>query len=305
MGGYLARRLFSGALAILGIVIVVFVLVRMLGDPAALMMPPEATKEEIEIFRHAYGFDHPIHMQLVDFMKELARGDLGRSLRHDEPVMNMIMERLPATLKLSVTALVFSLILAVPLGVIAAIHRGTFWDRATMVIAMLGQSVPDFWLGLMLIYLAGVRLRLVPISGYGGFSHLILPALTLSVFPLARTTRIVRSAMLEVLGQDYIRTARSKGLSERIVTYKHALKNALIPVITVVGLDLGALLGGAVIVETIFAWPGMGRLVVQALDNRDFPLVQGGVLVMAISYVGVNILVDLLYSIVDPRIRCN
>ena len=305
MGGYLARRLFSGALAILGIVIVVFVLVRMLGDPAALMMPPEATKEEIEIFRHAYGFDRPIHMQLVDFMKELARGDLGRSLRHDEPVMNMIMERLPATLKLSVTALVFSLILAVPLGVIAAIHRGTFWDRATMVIAMLGQSVPDFWLGLMLIYLAGVRLRLGPISGYGGFSHLILPALTLSVFPLARTTRIVRSAMLEVLGQDYIRTARSKGLSERIVTYKHALKNALIPVITVVGLDLGALLGGAVIVETIFAWPGMGRLVVQALDNRDFPLVQGGVLVMAISYVGVNILVDLLYSIVDPRIRCN
>ncbi len=305
MGGYLARRLFSGALAILGIVIVVFVLVRMLGDPAALMMPPEATKEEIEIFRHAYGFDRPIHVQLVDFMKDLARGDLGRSLRHDEPVMNMIMERLPATLKLSVTALVISLVLAVPLGVIAAIHRGGFWDRATMVIAMLGQSVPDFWLGLMLIYLAGVRLRLVPISGYGGLSHLVLPALTLSTFPLARTTRIVRSAMLEVLGQDYIRTARSKGLSEGIVTYKHALKNALIPVITVVGLDLGALLGGAVIVETIFAWPGMGRLVVQALDNRDFPLVQGGVLVMAISYVGVNILVDLLYSIVDPRIRCN
>ncbi|MGI6130534.1 MAG: ABC transporter permease [Bacillota bacterium] len=305
MGGYLARRLLSGALAILGIVIVVFVLVRMLGDPAALMMPPEATKEEIEIFRHAYGFDRPIHVQLVDFMRDLARGDLGRSLRHDEPVMDMIMERLPATLKLSVTALVVSLILAVPLGVIAAIHRGTFWDRATMVMAMLGQSVPDFWLGLMLIYLAGVRLRLAPISGYGGFSHLILPALTLSAFPLARTTRIVRSAMLEVLGQDYIRTARSKGLSERMVTYKHALKNALIPVITVVGLDLGALLGGAVIVETIFAWPGMGRLVVQALDNRDFPLVQGGVLVMAISYVGVNILVDLLYSIVDPRIRCN
>jgi peptide/nickel transport system permease protein len=305
LGGYLARRLLSGALAILGIVIVVFVLVRMLGDPAALMMPPEATKEEIEIFRHAYGFDRPIHVQLVDFMRDLARGDLGRSLRHDEPVMDMIMERLPATLKLSVTALVVSLILAVPLGVIAAIHRGTFWDRATMVMAMLGQSVPDFWLGLMLIYLAGVRLRLAPISGYGGFSHLILPALTLSAFPLARTTRIVRSAMLEVLGQDYIRTARSKGLSERMVTYKHALKNALIPVITVVGLDLGALLGGAVIVETIFAWPGMGRLVVQALDNRDFPLVQGGVLVMAISYVGVNILVDLLYSIVDPRIRCN
>jgi len=305
LGGYLARRLLSGALAILGIVIVVFVLVRMLGDPAALMMPPEATKEEIEIFRHAYGFDRPIHVQLVDFMRDLARGDLGRSLRHDEPVMDMIMERLPATLKLSVTALVVSLILAVPLGVIAAIHRGTFWDRATMIMAMLGQSVPDFWLGLMLIYLAGVRLRLAPISGYGGFSHLILPALTLSAFPLARTTRIVRSAMLEVLGQDYIRTARSKGLSERMVTYKHALKNALIPVITVVGLDLGALLGGAVIVETIFAWPGMGRLVVQALDNRDFPLVQGGVLVMAISYVGVNILVDLLYSIVDPRIRCN
>jgi peptide/nickel transport system permease protein len=176
LGGYLARRLLSGALAILGIVIVIFALLRMVGDPAALMMPLEATKEEIEIFRHAYGFDRPIHLQLIDFMRDLARGDLDRPWRHDEPVM-----------------------------------------------AMLGQSVPDFWLGLMLIYLAGVRLRLAPISGYGGFSHLILPALTLSAFPLARTTRIVRSAMLEVLGQDYIRTVRSKGLSERMVTYKHAL----------------------------------------------------------------------------------
>lgn len=303
MSRYVLSRLGAGAVAVIGIVLVVFVVVRLLGDPAALMMPPEAPREAIEAFRKENGFDKPIPLQLVSFLGDLARGDLGRSLRHEEPAGQMIFERIPATLQLSTAALVLSLVIAVPLGVIAARNRGRFRDRATMAFAIFGQSVPDFWFGLMLMFVFGVWLRLLPISGSGTWKHLLLPTVTLAVFPLARTTRLVRSSLLEVLGQDFIKTARAKGLSERVVVYKHGVRNALIPVVTIVGLEIGSLLGGAVITETIFAWPGMGRLLVTALNGRDFPVIQAGVLMMALIKVVVNLAVDLVYSVLDPRIR--
>lgn len=292
-----------GFIAIIGIVLVVFVVARQLGDPALLILSPDAPAEAIAAFRATHGLDKPTLVQLWDFIVNLAKGDLGQSLRHDEPVFRLIVERVPATLRLTLAALVVSLVLAVPLGVLAARNRGTPTDRWTMGFAVLGQSIPDFWLGLMLMLVAGVWLKILPISGTGTWKHLVLPTITLSVFPLARTTRLVRSGLLEVLGEDFVRTARAKGLGESLIVYKHGLRNALIPVITIIGMEVGSLLGGAVIVETIFAWPGMGRLLVQALNNRDFPLIQGGVLVMAVMKVVVNLGVDLLYSTLDPRIR--
>lgn len=292
-----------GFIAIIGIVLVVFVVARQLGDPALLILSPDAPAEAIAAFRATHGLDKPTLVQLWDFIVNLAKGDLGQSLRHDEPVFRLIVERVPATLRLTLAALIVSLVLAVPLGVLAARNRGTPTDRWTMGFAVLGQSIPDFWLGLMLMLVAGVWLKILPISGTGTWKHLVLPTITLSVFPLARTTRLVRSGLLEVLGEDFVRTARAKGLGESLIVYKHGLRNALIPVITIIGMEVGSLLGGAVIVETIFAWPGMGRLLVQALNNRDFPLIQGGVLVMAVMKVVVNLGVDLLYSTLDPRIR--
>lgn len=300
---FLLNRLLLGVIAIIGIVLVVFIVVRQLGDPAVLMLSPDAPAEAIEAFRIANGLDKSTVVQLWHFVADVAKGDLGRSLRHDEPVLRLIMERIPATLQLTVSALLLSVVIAVPLGVIAARNRGTVKDRVTMGLAVLGQSVPDFWLGLMLMLVAGVWLRILPISGTGTWQHLVLPTITLGVFPLARTTRLVRSGLLEVLGEDYVRTARSKGLREQVIVYKHGLRNALIPVITIIGLEVGSLLGGAVIIETVFAWPGMGRLLVQALNNRDFPLIQAGVLVLAILKVIVNLAVDVLYSSLDPRIR--
>lgn len=300
---YLANRLFYSLIAIVGIVVVVFVIVRMLGDPAVLMLSHEAPLEALEAFRREHGLDRPIWEQLGKFMLDVLRGDLGRSLRHSEDVVSLLLQRLPLTMQLAGAAFVLSLVLAVPLGVLAARYRGTFRDRSLMVMAVLGQSVPDFWLGLMLMLVFGVVLKWVPISGSGSWQHLVLPAVTLSVFPLARTTRLVRSGMIEMLNQDFVRTARAKGLSDAKVVYKHALRNALIPVVTIIGLEIGSLLGGAVIVETVFAWPGMGRFLVQALNNRDFPVIQAGVLFLALSKVAVNLAVDLLYSTVDPRVR--
>jgi peptide/nickel transport system permease protein len=261
------------------------------------------TPEQIAQFRHDMGFDRPWIVQYGEFLWRAAQGDFGVSLRQHQPTFMLIMERMPATLELTVAALAISTVLALPIGIISAARRNSLGDHLGMLLALVGQSVPVFWLGLMLILVFGVQLRLLPVAGRGGWDSLILPAVSLATFSLARNARIIRSSLLEVLGQDYVRTARAKGLVERAVLYRHALRNALIPVVTLIGLEFGTLRGGAVITETIFAWPGVGRLTVQAIFARDLPLVQTAVTVLATIFVLLNLAVDLLYTYLDPRIR--
>jgi peptide/nickel transport system permease protein len=249
------------------------------------------------------GFDQPVHIQYLRWLGRAVRGDFGTSLRYSKPVFPLILERMPATLELALSAQVFALALALPMGVLAAVRRNSIYDGITMLGALIGQSMPGFWLGLMLILVFGVVLRVLPISGRAGPRHLILPAITLGTFFLARDTRLIRSSMLEVLGQDYITAARSKGLRERAILWRHALKNGLIPLVTVVGMDFGALLAGTVVTETVFAWPGVGRLIYMAIHQRDFPLIQAAVFVIALIFVFINLLVDLSYTYLDPRIR--
>jgi ABC-type dipeptide/oligopeptide/nickel transport system permease component len=267
------------------------------------MLPPDVTAEEVARFRKAMGFDDPLPVQYWRFLRGVLQGNFGNSLRHDEPALGLVWERMPATLELTVVALAVALLLAIPAGIVSAIFRNTAVDYVSTVVALVGQAMPTFWLGIMLILVFAVGLQVLPSSGRGSVLNLILPALTLGLFTAARTMRLTRSALLEVLGQDYVRTARAKGVAERGVVWKHALRNASIPVITIVGLELGTLLGGAVITETIFAWPGVGRLSVQAIYNRDYPLVQASVFVLASIFVLVNLAVDLVYTYLDPRIR--
>jgi peptide/nickel transport system permease protein len=248
------------------------------------------------------GFDRPILVQYLDFLGGAAHGDLGVSLRHEQPALALIFRTLPNTLLLAVAAQVLALLVAVPAGVFAATRRTSLFDGLTMAGAVLGQSVPSFWLGLMLIIVVGVNLHLLPISGMGDWRNLVLPAVTLSMHPMARTARLVRSGMLEVLGQEYIQTARAKGLTQGVVIRRHALRNALIPIVTIVSLDFGTLLGGAVVTESIFAWPGLGRLIVNAINTRDFPLIQASVIVVGVVFVTINLLVDVAYTYLDPRV---
>jgi peptide/nickel transport system permease protein len=300
---YLLRRLWQSLLVIFGVSVVVFLILHLTGDPAALMLPPDATAEDIAKFRHDMGFDDPVAVQYVRFLKGAVRGDFGQSIRHGEPAMGLVVERLPATFELAGAGLVRALALAIPAGIVAAVRRNTSIDYISTVVALLGQAMPTFWLGIMLILVFSVRLNWLPSSGRGDVEHLILPAITLGLFTTARITRLTRSGMLEVLGQDYIRTARAKGMGEPPVVWKHALKNAAIPIVTIVGIELGTLLGGSVITETIFAWPGVGRLSVQAIFNRDYPVVQSAVFLLASTFVIVNFLVDVVYTYLDPRIR--
>jgi ABC-type dipeptide/oligopeptide/nickel transport system permease component len=303
MSVYVARRLAQALIVLLGISVVVFVILHLTGDPTVLMLPPDVTAEEVARFRKAMGFDDPLPVQYWRFLRGVLRGNFGNSLRHDEPALGLVFERMPATLELTAVALGVALLLAIPAGIVSAVFRNTALDYVSTVVALIGQAMPTFWLGIMLILVFAVGLQVLPSSGRGGLANLILPALTLGLFTTARTMRLTRSALLEVLGQDYVRTARAKGVAERGVVWKHALRNASIPVITIVGLELGTLLGGAVITETIFAWPGVGRLSVQAIYNRDYPLVQASVFVLASTFVLVNLAVDLLYTYLDPRIR--
>jgi ABC-type dipeptide/oligopeptide/nickel transport system permease component len=303
MNSYVIRRLLQSVLVLFGVSVVVFLILHLTGDPAALLLPPDATAEDIARFRTAMGFDDPVTIQYLRFLKGALRGDFGESLRHGEPAMALVLERLPATFQLAGAALLLALLLAIPAGIISAVKRNTTPDYVSTVGALLGQAMPTFWLGIMLILVFSVRLNWLPSSGRGGLEHLILPAVTLGLFTTARITRLTRSGMLEVLGQDYIRTARAMGMSERPVVWKHALKNASIPIVTIVGIELGTLLGGSVITETIFAWPGVGRLSVQAIFNRDYPVVQAAVFLLASTFVIVNFLVDLVYTYLDPRIR--
>ncbi len=303
MTAYLLRRGWQSGLVLLGVSFVVFLILHLTGDPALLLLPPDASAEDIAKFRHAMGFDDPWPVQYLRFLKGAVRGDFGESVRHGEPAMGLVVERLPATFELAGAGLVIALSLAIPAGIVSAVRRNTLVDYVSTVVALLGQAMPTFWLGIMLILVFSVRLSWLPSSGRGDLEHLILPAITLGLFTTARITRLTRSGMLEVLGQDYIRTARAKGVSEPPVVWKHALKNASIPIVTIVGIELGTLLGGSVITETIFAWPGVGRLSVQAIFNRDYPVVQAAVFLLASTFVIVNFLVDIVYTYLDPRIR--
>ena len=273
------------------------------GDPVQRMLGERATPEAVAALRHELGLDLPLHLQLARFFLHLAHGDLGRSLLTGIPVARELLQRYRVTMQLAIYALLIETVLGVTAGILAAVRRGSALDYLTTSVAVLGMSLPSFWLALALMWLFGFVLGWFPISGYRGPYHLVLPAFTLGILSAAYIARVTRSSLLEVLGQDYVRTARSKGLSERAVLYRHALKNALIPVVTMVGLDLGYLLGGAIVTETVFALPGVGSYVVQGILTRDFPVVQGGVLVVAATFVLVNLLVDLLYGALDPRVK--
>ncbi len=303
MKSYLLRRGWQSILVLFGVSVVVFLILHLTGDPALLLLPPDASAEDITRFREAMGFNDPVWIQYLRFLKGAVRGNFGDSLRHGEPAMALVLERLPATFELAGAGLLIALCLAIPAGIVSAVRRNTVVDYVSTVVALLGQAMPTFWLGIMLILIFSVRLNWLPSSGRGDVEHLLLPAITLGLFTTARITRLTRSGMLEVLGQDYIRTARAKGVSEPPVVWKHALKNASIPIVTIVGIELGTLLGGSVITETIFAWPGVGRLSVQAIFNRDYPVVQAAVFLLASTFVIVNFLVDIVYTYLDPRIR--
>jgi peptide/nickel transport system permease protein len=285
------------------VTLVTFLLLHLTGDPVGMMLPADATEAERARIIRLFGFDRPLPVQFIRFAAGAVRGDFGKSIRQDEPALALVVERLPATLELTLAAMAIAVLVALPAGIVSAARRGSLLDQGAMLVALIGQSVPNFWLGIMLILLFAVSLGWLPPFGRGGFANLVLPALTLSMYSMARTARLIRSGMLEVLSQDYIRTAHAKGLSERPVLLRHALKNALIPAVTVLGLDLAHLLGGAVITETIFAWPGVGRLIVSAIYARDYPIVQAGVFVIAVGYTAINLLVDALYAWLNPRVR--
>ena len=301
---YIGTRLLYTLPVVWLVVSVVFLLIHLVpGDPVQLMLGEGATSADLQATRHAYGLDVPLGRQYVNYWRGLLHGDLGRSVRFGESVSRMILQRYPATLKLTLVAMAVALLLSVPAGVRSATRRNRWDDRTISFVSLLGLSFPNFALGPILILLFAINLGLLPVSGSGTWMHLILPAVTMGSALAAILTRMVRTAMLEELSQDYIRTARAKGLSERVVVYRHALRNAMMPVLTVVGLQFGALLAGAIVTETIFSWPGIGRLTVSAISTRDYYLVQGCVLAIGLTYVAVNLLTDLLYSVVNPRIR--
>lgn len=281
----------------------VFALGHLSGDPVLLMVPDEATQEDIAVLRHALGFDRPIHEQFWDFVSRAAQGDLGRSLRYRQPALPLVLDRMPATLELSAAAMVIALLVAIPAGIISATRPGTLVDSLVSVVSSIGQALPAYWTGIVLIIFFAAQLGWLPAAGRGGWSSLILPAVTLGLWPMARIARVLRSSLLEVLSEDFVRTARSKGLAEQVILLRHVMRNASIPVITVIALTFGTLLGGTVITESVFAWPGIGRLALDAVYTRDFPLLQAIVLVVAVIFVGINFLTDLLYLWVDPRIR--
>lgn len=303
MTRYIARRLLQAGLVLIGVSLLVFLVLRLSGDPAALMLPQDARPEDIARFRESLGLNDPIPVQYARFAGDAISGDFGNSLRFGTPALPIVVERLPATFQLAVVALAISVATAIPLGVIAAIKRNSLIDRLIIGLMLIGQAIPVFWLGILLILIFAVNLRLLPAFGYGNWQNLVLPALTLALYSMARIARLTRSSMIDVLQNDYVRTARAKGLTETTVVARHTLRNAALPIVTLIALEFGVLLGGAVITETIFAWPGVGRLAVQSILARDFPLVQAIVLVIAFFLVLINLLTDLCYVVLDPRIR--
>ncbi|MDT7910222.1 nickel ABC transporter permease [Thermus sp.] len=304
MTAYLLRRILIALPTLLGVVVLVFLMVRLApGDPAVLLAGEFATPETLEAIRARYGLDRSLPEQFLIYMEALLQGDLGESARSRRPVLEELKTYFPNTLELASAAILVAVLTGIPLGVLAALRPGSGLDLSVMVLALLGVSMPVFWFGLLAILIFSVGLGWFPVAGKGTLAHLVLPAITLGINATALLARMTRGTLLEVLSQDYIRTARAKGLAERVVIFKHALRNALIPVVTVVGLEFGTLLSGAVITETIFAWPGLGQLLVGSILARDYPVVQGAVLLVAITFVLINLLVDLLYAAIDPRVR--
>jgi len=304
MKAYIVRRLFQAIAVCLAISMISFFLLFLNSDPALLLLPPEAEIEDIQIFKKSMGLDRPVLIQYLDFLKKiLLHGDFGNSFVSQTPALTLVMERIPATLNLSLLAVLLANALAIPMGIISAVKRYTVIDNLITFLALVGQAMPLYWFGIMLIIIFGVFLGWLPISGSDSFAHMILPSITLSAWLLPVNMRLVRSGMLDVLNQDYIRTARAKGLFERTVIIKHAFKNAMIPMVTVTGMQLSLLLGGAVVTETVFAWPGLGRLAVESIRMGDYPVVQAIVVFFALCVVIGNLLADILTAFIDPRIR--
>ncbi|USK38679.1 ABC transporter permease [Cytobacillus firmus] len=325
MATFIVKRFFQFIPVLLGISILVFFLLHLIpGDPALTLLGQDATKEDLERLRNVLGLNEPLYIQLMVFLKNLFQGDLGISIFQDTPVITLISTHLPATMELAVVAMIIALLIAIPLGIISAVKQFSWLDYGSMFFAQIGVSMPVFWMGLLLIIGFSVNLNILPSFGRGeplldafvqtiqtgnlfnlvdSLQHIILPAFTLGVMSAALITRMVRSAMLEVLKEDYIRTAEAKGVRGIVVIMKHAFRNALIPVVTIVGLQFGNLLGGAIVTETVFAWPGIGRLVITAISQRDFPVVQGCVLMIALIFALINLIVDILYAIINPKIQ--
>lgn len=303
LGPYIVQRLIGAAVVVAGVTLAVFIVLRLSGDPAAVFMSPMATREEYDRIRQQMGLDQPLPIQYALYVGRMARGDFGTSYQRSESAMGVVLDRVPATVRLAAAALILILLLSLPLGVAAAVLRGTWADVQISTATLVAQALPNYWVGIMLVLLFAVQLRWLPTSGAETWQSMVLPAVTLALQPCARMTRLVRSELLDVLNQDYMRTARAKGLGGMAVLAGHGLPNAAIPVLTLIGLDVGNLLGGAIIVEAIFAWPGMGSLVVQAMSNQDFPVIQATVLVIAVTMVALNLLTDLAYGWLDPRVR--
>ena len=303
MRRFVLRRLAQSVVLLFVLALIIFALARVSGNPADLLLREDATQEDRAHFLHALGLDRPVHEQLYLFLGGLLRGDLGESIRYRKPAAEVFFERLPNTLRLLPLAMIGALVIAIPLGVLAAVYRGTIIDRISSGIAVVGIATPSFWLGIVLIYVFSIKLGLLPSSRMGGPSHYVLPAITLGLFLVAGMMRLVRSSLLEVMGSEFVKLARLKGLSQTVVIWKHCLRNALIPVTTLFGVYFALLITGAIVTETVFAWPGVGRLTYEAVIFRDYPLLQAVILLKAIIVLGVNLGVDILYAYLDPRVR--
>lgn len=303
MSQFLLQRFSHLLWVLLAISLLVFLLIYLSGDPATLLAPLDASPEDVARIRQLYGLDQPLVVQYLRFLGDAARGDLGESFRYRQPALGLVLEKLPATLQLALFALGLTIFIGIPLGIWAGTRANGPVDWILSIITFIGISIPSFWLGILLILAFSDKLRWLPSSGNGTWRHLLMPGFTLALYSIGLVSRLVRSTLIDVLQQDYIRTARAKGLTERLVLYVHALRNTMIPTVTVLGLQLGGLLGGSVVVESVFAWPGVGWLMLQGIQTRDLPLVRAVVLVVGISFVLINLTVDLLYSLLDPRIR--
>jgi peptide/nickel transport system permease protein len=300
----IGSRLVQALFVLFGTTLIVFMLINLAGGDIALnLLPDTASPQVVEAYKVKLGLDQPPVIQYATWLGGVVTGNFGNSFLTNTPAMSMVLDRLPATVQLATAALLIALAVALPLGILAAVKRGSIWDRASMALALAGQSIANFWLGLMLILFFAVFLRVLPVSGRDEPLSLVLPAIALATGPMAQFSRLIRSGMLEILNEDYVRTAHAKGLSERAVVNKHALRNALLPFITIVGLEFGTLLNGSVVIETVFAWPGIGYLLVGSLGARDLPVIEAGVLLVAVIYVGLNLIVDILYTVIDPRVR--
>lgn len=305
MKRYVLGRVISGVLVVFLALTAVFFMLRLSGDPVLLFAPMDTSRQDMEAIRERMGFNDPLLVQYGRFMRDAVQLDFGNSSRERRPAMEVVTDRLPATLQLGATALVISVAIGVPLGILSAVKHGSGWDKFARLISVLGQAVPGFWLGVILIMFFSVRLGWLPTSGRGSWQHIIMPAITLSSFSMARYARLTRSTFLDVLSQDYIRTARAKGLGQNLILWRHALKNASVSLITMTGLEIGNLIAGAVVTEQVFAWPGMGRVMVQSLLNRDFAVVTAAVVLFAAMYTFANLLTDLAYGWVNPTVRLN